>query len=223
MVEITTPKIKKAVTKTSVKKSRVTKADKLELNVNKQLSGMMELIKIQGEMLKSMAKNNPVRVPEGYDTRDNEVGQSETRIMESTGPAELSLSPPEFKVVGDKQYSPDKLATLAFMEEELTIRVMDSTNENDVYIPAVYNDGRAQYFVRNMEQTVKRKYVEVLARAKKTTYSQQKATNFNGDEYYKNIPHTALVYPFQVISDPSGVTQDSKGYQWLKAIQLEAA
>ena len=185
-----------------------------------QMLAMMEMIKNQNKVIAKMAKNNPVAKTNHYDSRDNEVGQGADRVMSSTGTAELSLAPPEFKTV-DK-YTPEKMEMLAFMEEELTITVLDSTNENDVVVPVVYNDGRAQYFIRNQEQVVKRKYIEVLARSKKTTYSQRKERNFNGDEQYVNTPHTALVYPFVINHDPSGTAKGSKGYQWFKTIQKEA-
>lgn len=150
------------------------------------------------------------------DTSDHQVGQDNPRAMRSRGKARESLEPARIEPVHGP-VSKQKLEALAFNEDVLTIMVHDSTNPLDDPIPEVWNDGIRQAFIRNREQDVKRKYVEVLARTKKTTYSQKKEKDGNGDEQYINVPHTALKFPFVVLHDPS-----PKGKAWLKAILSEA-
>ena len=60
---------------------------------------------------------------------------------------------------------------------------------------------------------VKRKFVEVLAKSKITTYSQEKYRDNDGNESYRQIPHTAVRYPFSMVEDAN-----PRGRDWLKSI-----
>lgn len=147
------------------------------------------------------------------DSAAETVGQDHPRVMKSEGPARQSLDPARIEVV-DRPINGDKAAMLAFMEEEITVLVHDSNNPLDDPIPAVWNDGISQYFLRGKEQTVKRKFVEVLARAKRTTFSQKELPNRMG---FKQIPHTANKFPFTVVNDAN-----PRGKDWLKGVLSEA-
>ena len=143
----------------------------------------------------------PVRSTRAFvETEEEEIGQNNVRNMRSTGRARDSLDPPMVHRV-DKRPSKEKLDTLSFMEEIVTVIVHDSTNPTDDPHPVVWNSGIRQQFERGAEQKVKRKFVWVLANARKTTYSQEKYKDAQGAEAYRNIPHTALMYPFSVIDD----------------------
>lgn len=160
----------------------------------------------------SQAKQTrPVRSTRQFLDAEEHVGQSRPRVLPSKGKA--TLEPTEVIPV-ETPVSQDKLAALAFNEEVVTILVHESTNPTDEPMPEVWVDGRAQRFLRGHEQPVKRKYVEALARAKKTTYSQVKLPDNAG---YKNVPHTALRYPFSVTQDAN-----PRGRDWLKAILAQA-
>lgn len=148
------------------------------------------------------------------DTREQVVGQDRPRTLKSTGPAREALEPAHIEPV-EHPVSREKLEALAFNEEVLTVLVHDSTNPTDEPVPEVWNDGRCQRFLRGKEMQVKRKYVEVLARSKKTIYTQEELPNRGG---YRNVPHTALRYPFSVLHDPSG----DRGKAWLQAILAQA-
>src|SRR5437588_5283103 len=132
------------------------------------------------------------------ETNEQVIGQDRPREMPSTGPARLEPAhvEPVDKVV-DKEY----LENLKFMEEVLTIVVLDSTNPTDDPVPYVINGGRRQAFIRGKEQQVKRKYVEVLARMKYTTYTQEKYKDSQNIDSIRNIPHTSWRVPFSVIYD----------------------
>ena len=150
------------------------------------------------------------------DTSEQKVGQDKTRAMRSRGPAKQALEPSIVQPV-ERVVSREKLEALAFMEEELTVMVHDSTNPLDEPFPEVWNDGKCQRFQRGKEQKVKRKYVEVLARAKKTAFSNEKYKDANGDDAYRYPSHTALRYPFAVLHDPSG----DRGKAWLQSVLSE--
>jgi hypothetical protein len=166
---------------------------------------------------KPLRKVVPVRSRRGdTESSDFKAGQDTPRAMRSRGPARESLEPARIQPVG-RVVSKEKLDALKFNEDVLTIVVHDSTNPLDDPMPEVWNDGTPQRFQRGKEMQVKRKYVEVLARAKKTTYTQRKVKNQLGEETYINVPHSALKYPFAVIHDPS-----PNGKAWLQSIINEA-
>jgi len=158
------------------------------------------------------AKNQPVRSTRNdVDTNNEAIAQEKPRDMRAEGPAIESLDPPEAIQVADKVPSTEKADEIKFNEEVLTVIVHESTDPNDDPMPAVWVNGVSQYFPRGVEIDVKRKFVGVLARTKKTTYTQERLPDNAG---YRNIPHTRLANPFQVINDPSG----AKGVAWLKSL-----
>jgi len=73
----------------------------------------------------------------------------------------------------DRPVDKEHLENLKFNEEVLTIMLHDTTDPTADPIPYVINDGRRQAFIRGQEQQVKRKFVEVLARMKVTSYTQE--------------------------------------------------
>lgn len=149
------------------------------------------------------------------ESAEQQTGQDRPRLMKSRGDARDSLDAIQTQAVD--RATDEKFKELQFMEDTLTVRIHESSNPMDAPIPAVWNDGVSQYFIRGQEQNVKRKFVEILARLKKTTYSQQKRVNAVGDEEYVQIPHTSLLYPFAVIADPS-----PRGSAWLRSVMQEA-
>lgn len=163
------------------------------------------------------ARNHPVRSRRGdVNSDDHKIGQDRPRAMKSTGPAKDSLEPALIEPVTGP-VSKQKLDNLMFMEDMVEVMVHDSTNPQDEPMPCVWNGGVPQRFQRGKAQTVKRKFVEQLARQKKTTYTQEKTKDANGDDTYVQIPHTALLYPFSVLSDPS-----PNGRAWLQKVLAEA-
>lgn len=105
----------------------------------------------------------------------------------------------------------DYARQLAFMEEPVDVIVHESTDRNAEPVVEVYCNGRAQFFVRGQVQTVKRKFVEILANAR-TEAIQTKTLNTGDDVINRIDKHTALRYPFSVAHDPSG----ARGALWLK-------
>ena len=148
------------------------------------------------------------------DTTAHKIGQDRPREMPSTGPARIQ--PSEVQVV-DRPVDKEWADQMEFNEEELTILIHETTNPSDDPVPFVINGGRRQAFIRGREQKVKRKYVEVLARMKVTTYTQEKYRDSQDIDAIRNVPHTALKNPFSVIHDPN-----PRGHAWLKGILSEA-
>lgn len=160
---------------------------------------------------KSLAKNNPAL--KTMEQEAVEVGQAKPRTLKAEGPASEALESHTIEVERGLDFK-NKADELQFNEEVLTVVIHDSTNPSDDPLPLVIVNGMRQYFERGKQMKVKRKFVERLARARKTTYSQEELPNRAG---YRNVPHTALQYPFSVIHDPAGY----KGAEWLQAILNE--
>jgi hypothetical protein len=160
-----------------------------------------------------VAKNNPVEIRPSMESNEQQVGQDRPRDMKTTGPARDSLAPLFMEPV--REQSPEKMEELAFMEEEVNVLVHDTTDDQAVPIPCFQNDGITQYFIRGAEQTAKRKFVEILGRCKLTKYTQEAYKDASGADAFRQIPHTALMYPFVVIND------HNKGRTWLSGILAE--
>ena len=104
----------------------------------------------------------------------------------------------------------------AFMNEPVTIVVMSSGAENETNMVQVGVNGVTQFIRRDEPITVKRKYVERLARCKPTDFNQ--ALDDSRGEVSFNIltRRHALKYPFTVIED-----KNPRGSGWLRNILAE--
>lgn len=116
--------------------------------------------------------------------------------------------------VVDRPLTLNKVEHEKFMAEPVTVMIHDTTDRNASQIVQLGVNGRTQMMVRGKPQTVKRCYVERLARAKETGYAQDLDRM---DEGLNNVTmHHALSYPFSVIHDPN-----PKGGDWLRGILSE--
>jgi len=120
------------------------------------------------------------------------------------------------KLISDPTRGKKWIDEMAFMEELVTVIVHESTDKLAHPFPEVTVNNRVQRFVRGHEQQVKRKFLERLARAKLTTYDNQKTKDVDGEDTYRYPTHTALQFPFAVIGD------SEKGKAWLKKVLAEA-
>lgn len=119
----------------------------------------------------------------------------------------LDVGTPDFK---------DHAENLAFMEERVLVRVMESADKNAEKIVEVFNDGVPQRFVRGQWQIAKRKFVEVLARAKPFSVQTPEMTDGNGNRTTAiNVSH-GLRYPFEMRDD------NPRGQAWLQGVIQEA-
>lgn len=149
------------------------------------------------------------------DTGDVKITQQKEILMSSHG-ATIDMPESEIEVAPaiESNYAND----LAFAEQKVEVVVHESTDPNAEPIVEVFNNGVRQNFIRGQAIFVKRKFVEVLARAKATGIQTQEYADNVGDRGVRILRHTALKYPFSVMQDPS-----PKGSAWLKGILAEAA
>jgi len=146
------------------------------------------------------------------ETSEQKVGQDTPLEISTTGDAEIEK--PDIQIIDGPDFGKKEKA-LIFLEEPVSIMVHESTDPNDEPVPFVGVNGRNQFFVRGKIQTVKRKFVEALARAKRTRYRTQILKN-EGNVRQKLVPATALRYPFSVMEDVN-----PNGGAWLKKVLAE--
>lgn len=144
----------------------------------------------------------------GTHATDVKIEQQPDLIMPAVGGVER----PDDLVSVNKELNVSYLDELKFMEETVDVIVAESTDPNSEDVVSVFNNGVSQYFIRGQVQTVKRKFLEVLARSKQTSISTKDRSV--GDVMIKR--HTAIRYPFSVVSDAN-----PKGAAWLKGILNE--
>ena len=148
------------------------------------------------------------------DAAEMETGKHIPRNLKSTGPGKQSLEPTVIEPA-DKMPSKEWSEQMAMNEQPVEIMVHETTDKQANQIPDIYVNGIPQRFIRGQTQAVKWKYVELLARCRETTYTQQKYRDDDSNEGYRNIPHTALKYPFSLVSAPQ------KFQDRLKAVMVE--
>ncbi len=125
-------------------------------------------------------------------------------------------------VDGKKMHlSRDYLDELAFMEEEVTMRLQPSTEKNAAQTMPVWVNGRGAevkingrfvpmiYLPTGVTFTTKRKYVEPIIRAK-VDRVQTETTQWNGERQPENkvASFTAPLHSYSIIGD------SPKGHEW---------
>lgn len=145
-----------------------------------------------------------------FDSRGEHVGQG-SPIEDPYEHGDNTVEVVEGPVMGSK------LDIEKFMGEIVTVVVHDTTDKNAIMVVPVSVNGRTQNFIRGRPQRCRRCYVERLARAKETSYSQNLDPG-QGEQVNTMYPHAALSYPFSVVED-----QNPNGAAWLRKVLAEAA
>lgn len=99
----------------------------------------------------------------------------------------------------------------AFMNEPIRVVVSKDGTPGALPVIVVTVNGVNQAIIRGREQTIKRKYVEALARSRITNYEQEVPDPRKPENIQMN-DITAITYPFSVLGD------SDIGRQWLQAI-----
>ncbi len=159
-----------------------------------------------------MAQQRRRRTP--THSEEQQVGQDHESTLKTEGNAEIPESEIE-PVPGPRME--DKAALEQFMNEPVDVMINESTDPNADPMPTVFVNGTPQRFFRGRVQTVKRKYVEALARAKQTHVGTREFTNHEGALDVKITRSTGLRFPFSVMADAN-----PNGPAWLKKVLAEA-
>lgn len=186
--------------------------------LEKSVSGIADDIKEQlGQVLKAVsAKNNPAIITKDG-TFAEDVCLNEDRVdiefeknddvyadVETVRPGLRSIDNAEFK---------DKANQMAFDNEQVQIMVMPSASTYPDHTFSVGVNGIQRLIVRGKAQWLPRRYVEVLLRAKISTYANIEKRNLQ-NELEVVYPETkSHRYPLQILKDNNPL-----GVQWLSRV-----
>lgn len=130
---------------------------------------------------------------------------------------EVQDDQPEIQTVAETKDLAKLVADEAFMNEMVVIEVADSQNPDDAPNFVVNVNGTNMPIPRGRPVMLKRKYVEVLARNKQTTFKQITPNPSEPDKTIM-VPKTVFGYPFQLVED-----KNPRGREWLKHVMAERA
>lgn len=155
-------------------------------------------------------------------TEDMKVGQRDSVNLDMPRDSEEIA-------IAETTIGQDYVDEINFMEEPVTIRINKSAEKYAPNVVDCWTNGRgAEQFINgkwavcgwlpvNTVVTTKRKYVEVLARAKQESIQTRVVKHEDHEDNFADR-YTNLKYPFSVISDPS-----RRGAEWLTRILSEVA
>lgn len=122
-----------------------------------------------------------------------------------------------------EQANAGRIAALAFLEEPVTIRIHGTTDDNAEQMIFCQVNGQGAgpngipYLPREIAVTIKRKFVEVLARARPVKVKHSERFNPESGERESVLnTKSSLMYPFDVVND------SDKGRAWLSGIINQA-
>lgn len=149
-------------------------------------------------------------------TADMEIGQNPDRVLKSTGDAKESFENPGLIKTMEQPYDDEKMAMLAFMNEDIEVKIASNTDANAEQIFEININNRPFLFRRGETKTVPRYVVDRLARMKVSRYTHVEKLNAEGikDVVYTEI--TALKYDFMVTRD-----SNRHGDSWLRSALAE--
>ena len=124
---------------------------------------------------------------------------------------------PEIETVAASKDFSKLVADEAFMNELVTVMIHSTTDENQPSHCVVSCNGMNQPIMRGYPTTVKRKYVEILARMKETQYTQV-TRNPAAPDQIDMVARHGLCYPFDLVDD-----KNPRGRAWLQNVLAEAA
>ena len=130
---------------------------------------------------------------------------------------EISDDAPTIDLVSELKDFAALASSEVFMNEHVTIMVHSTTDENQPPQVIVNCNGMNQPIIRGYPTTIKRKYVEILARMKETKYSQV-TRNPAAPDQIDMVARHGLSYPFDLVED-----KNPRGRAWLNNVLAEPA
>lgn len=109
-----------------------------------------------------------------------------------------------------------ELELVAFMEEEVEVVILDSEKDNAEQVIHLCHNGRNQFMLRGVKTRIKRKFLDILARAKTEIVRTPEVIDSSGNNTRSIKLSSTLCYPFQVISD-----RNPMGRDWLERVIAE--
>lgn len=162
------------------------------------------------------AKNNPVIKSTTITSEELEVAPEKTVQFTQDGEKQLIGSDIEIQSIHGLD---DKAKKLAFLEQEVTVELSEGTDidaEKFVFL-SINGVGPGpnglQWVPRGTPVQMKRKYLEVLAKARQVKYKNHEQTNREGVQESFQKARSADIYPFTIIEDTR------EGIEWLRNLR----
>jgi len=128
----------------------------------------------------------------------------------------------DIEIEGNVHGFQSKAQQLAFMEEPVTIIIAEGTEKNpEQYVFLSVNGIGAgpngiPWVPRNVEITIKRKYLSVLANSRPVHFRKKERYDpSTGDRVVDTVGSSSDRYPFQVVED-----RNPHGREWLRQLRL---
>lgn len=121
----------------------------------------------------------------------------------------LAVGGTSIEAISKETLHAEHMAALAFMEEEITVMVQETSDQNAENPVVVGNNGMFKQFFRGQPTTAKRKFVDSLI-VKSGRVNTIEVQNGAGERTYAIRQPSAHKYPFMMISD-----KNPKGGEWL--------
>ena len=142
-------------------------------------------------------------------------GDPASQDMPVTGNIDRDSFHQPFELVSEDHF--EDLAELErFMNEPVTLMIDKTTERNAEQIIQLMCNGISQFIVRGKETVVKRKYLDILARAKVDQIETEEYVNPKNEKAIRINHEPAHKYPFRVVRD-----DNPRGYGWLKGVMAE--
>jgi hypothetical protein len=161
------------------------------------------------------AKNRPAVTTKRVHTEEMKLGNEGKVSFDASGEKQSEVL--DIEVENSLDTLNDKARHLAFLEEEVTIQLAEDTNKNpETHIFCQVNGvgpgpGGVPWIPRGVPVTIKRKFLQVLARARPVRYRNNEYVDQNsGERKTEQIASSAQKYPFSVIRD-----DNPRGVEWL--------
>jgi hypothetical protein len=153
------------------------------------------------------AKNRPVITGTGTEFADQPVGHTvRTEGNPHGATAQERLGDVQMVQVSDRLPDQEKLANLAFMNEEIEIQVAQTTDKNALPFEITIN-GRTELFRYGEIKKVKRMFADRMLLLKVTSYDTPERVNQDGERTSVPVATTALKYPFHVVRDANPMSR----------------
>lgn len=150
------------------------------------------------------AKNNHVlKSSTAIEFQGDGIGRTERTAGNPDGKtAQERLGEPKLVQVAERMPDQEKLAMLAFMNEEIEIQIAPTTEKGALPFEITVN-GRTELFRYGETRRVKRMFADRMLLMKVTSYETRERVNPDGERTSAPEPTTALKYPFHVVNDPN--------------------
>ena len=190
--------------------------DRLE-SVETELSEMNGNISEVLKAVKAISAKDLVTsfAKDGIDSRDayKELDIVDIEFKNGNPNDDVDIERPGMTQVNTAEFS-EKADQMRFDNQLLEVMVMPSNSTYPDHCFSVGVNGIHRLIVRGAKQMLPRNYVEVLLRAKTSTYGNIETRNAVNEIVVKNPETKAHRYPLQILRDPAGAA----GGAWLERV-----